>query len=65
MTKLLESDSLLLPSKPVRVTVPTFEIVSNPTISLADIKQRRFSIGSQLESLPCELDWDYDESARF
>jgi len=27
-----------------RITVPQFEIVSNPTISIANIKQRRFTL---------------------
>jgi len=63
--KLLELDSLLSSSKVCRVTVPTFEIVSNPTISIAAIKQRRFTIGSQLDPLPCDLDWDYDESTGY
>ncbi len=44
-----------------RVTVPTFEIVSNPTISLAEIKARRFG----RDPLPCDLDWEYDHSESF
>jgi hypothetical protein len=31
-------------TRPVRVTVPTFEIYACPMISLADIKARRFDI---------------------
>lgn len=31
-------------SRPVRSTFPLFEIVSNPTVRLAEIRARRFSI---------------------
>ena len=31
-------------TKPKRVTVPTFEIVSNPMIPITQIKERRFDL---------------------
>jgi hypothetical protein len=34
-----------------QVTVPTFEIINNPTISLADIKMRRFNIIDRYKNL--------------
>jgi len=46
---------------PKRVTVPTFEIVSNPTITISQIKELRF----RLDPLPCDLDWEYDDSESF
>jgi hypothetical protein len=33
-----------MPFAGVRVTVPTFEVVSNPTVRISDVKRRRFNI---------------------
>ena len=38
-------------ANPIRVTVPTFEIVSNPMISITQIKERRFDIVSRALNL--------------
>jgi len=39
-----EGGDIVRVTKPIRVTVPTFEIVSNPMIPITQIKERRFDL---------------------
>lgn len=41
-----------------RVTIPLFEIVSNPTVRIAEVRQRRFNV---IDRHAFAMDWDSRE----
>ena len=45
-----------------RVTIPTFEVFSNPTIRLSDISQRRFSLIDRVQNARNALMSQEDET---